>query len=83
VLCQEGWNCTKREWPSQQSNCIVLHLGRFADFFEARYGHERASKVLKRDVEAWVTRPSDDLALAPATVNSHLASLSKFLSPYR
>ena len=66
--------------PDQVTRSIVLHLGRFADFFEARYGHERISTVLKRDVEAWITLLSDDLALAPATVNSHLASLSKFCS---
>jgi len=40
----------------------------------------RISTVLKRDVEAWITLLSDDLALSPATVNSHLASLSKFCS---
>jgi site-specific recombinase XerD len=66
--------------PDQVTRSIVLHLGRFADFFEARYGHERISTVLKRDVEAWIALLSDDLALAPATVNSHLASLSKFCS---
>ena len=64
----------------QVTRSIVLHLGRFADFFEERYRHERISTVLKRDVEAWITLLSDDLALAPATVNSHLASLSKFCS---
>lgn len=66
--------------PDQVTRSIVLHLGRFADFFEASYGHERISTVLKRDVEAWVALLSDDLALAPATVNSHLASLSRFCS---
>ena len=66
--------------PDQVTRSIVLHLGRFADFFEARYGHERISTVLKRDIEAWIALLSDDLALAPATVNSHLASLSKFCS---
>jgi integrase len=66
--------------PDQVTRSIVLHLGRFADFFEARYGHERISTVLKRDVEAWITLLSDGMALAPATVNSHLASLSKFCS---
>jgi len=66
--------------PDQVIRSVVLHLGRFADFFEARYGHERISTVLKRDVEAWITLLSDSMALAPATVNSHLASLSKFCS---
>ena len=66
--------------PDQVTRSIVLHLGRFADFFEARYGHERISTVLKRDVEAWIILLSDGMALAPATVNSHLASLSKFCS---
>jgi integrase len=66
--------------PDQVTRSVVLHPGRFADFFETRYGHERISTVLKRDVEAWIALLSDDLALAPATVNSHLASLSKFCS---
>jgi integrase len=66
--------------PDQVIRSTVLHLGRFADFFEERYGHERISTVLKRDVEAWIALLSDHLALAPATVNSHLASLSKFCS---
>src|SRR5689334_16204485 len=66
--------------PEQVTRSIVLHLGRFADFFEARYGHERISTVLKRDVEGWLALLAGNLALAPATVNSHLASLSKFCS---
>lgn len=66
--------------PELVTRSVVLHVGRFANFFEARYGHERISTVLKRDVEAWIALLSDDLALAPATVNSHLASLSKFCS---
>jgi integrase len=54
--------------PDQVTRSIVLHLGRFADFFEARYTHERISTVLKRDVEAWIILLSDDLALSPAQV---------------
>lgn len=66
--------------PDQVTRSTILHLGRFTDFFEERYGHEHISTVLKHDVEAWITLLSDDLVLAPATANSHLASLSKFCS---
>lgn len=52
----------------QVTRSIVLHLGRFADFFEARYGHERISTVLKHDVEAWIALLSDGMALAPASL---------------
>ncbi|GCE32157.1 hypothetical protein KDA_76410 [Dictyobacter alpinus] len=66
---------------------IALHLDRFADFFLRRYGHLRISTVLKRDVLEWMKRLRDEeteagehTALAPATVNNHLASLSGFTS---
>ncbi len=66
---------------------IELHLSRFADFFYERYGHERLSLCLKRDVSAWIDAleaeeqdAQDPPAFAPATVNSHLASLSSFTS---
>ncbi len=50
--------------PDQVTRSIVLHLGRFADFFEARYGQERISTILKRDVEGWIS-------LLPTTLRSH------------
>jgi len=56
---------------------IALHLQRFSSFFRGAYGHERIRNVLKRDVVAWQRALSDN-ALAPATVNNHLASLSAF-----
>lgn len=56
---------------------IALHLRRFQQFFEARYGQERISSCLKRDVVAWQqTLEAQDLAAA--TINNHLASLSAF-----
>lgn len=66
---------------------IELHLERFTDFFVRRYGHTRISTVLKRDVLEWMkqlraeeTEVGEHAALAPATVNNHLASLSGFTS---
>ena len=66
---------------------IELHLRRFAEFFQDRYGHERLSLCLQRDVLLWMKRlaeegegADDHPALAPATINNHLASLSGFTS---
>ncbi len=56
---------------------IVLHLNRFVGFFLERYGHDRMSTCLRRDVLAWQQQLVTD-GLAPATVNNHLASLSAF-----
>ncbi len=55
----------------------ALHLGRFVEFFEKAYGHDRISTVVHRDVQSW-QRSLVDSGLAPATVNNHLASLSAF-----
>jgi len=55
----------------------ALHLGRFVEFFEEAYGHDRVSAVVRRDVQAW-QRSLVDRGLAPSTVNNHLASLSAF-----
>ncbi len=57
---------------------IGLHLGRFCVWFVAAYGHDRISAVGTRDVAAWQRELA--VGLAPATVNSHLASLSGFVS---
>jgi integrase len=54
---------------------IALHLDRFVGFFVERYGYDRLTACLKRDVVAW-QRALLDQGLAPATVNNHLASLS-------
>ena len=65
----------------------ALHLGRFVEFFEQGYGHDRLSTVVRRDVQGW-QRSLMDLGLAPSTVNNHVASLSAFttwveiLAPY-
>jgi len=66
---------------------IVLHLERFRQFFVARYGHDRLSTCLQRDVRMWQTHlsativePRTGRTMAAATVNNHLASLSGFTS---
>ncbi len=56
---------------------IALHLDRFIPFFSERYGHDRISTLLKRDVLAW-QRALKAQGFAPATTNNHLASLSGF-----
>jgi site-specific recombinase XerD len=56
---------------------IHLHLQRFQQFFEQRYGQERISSCVKRDVLAW-QQSLETRGLAPATINNHLASLSAF-----
>lgn len=56
---------------------IQLHLQRFQQFFEQRYGQERISSWVKRDVLAW-QQSLEAQGLAPATINNHLASLSGF-----
>jgi integrase len=55
----------------------ALHLGRFVEFFEEAYGHERVSSVVRRDVQAWQQSLADG-GLAPSTVNNHLSSLSAY-----
>lgn len=58
---------------------ITRHLTRFSRFFSERYGHDHISTCLKRDVVAWQNSLEEDLAMAPATVNNHVASLSGFM----
>src|SRR5438132_813425 len=41
------------------SDKIALHLQRFASFYAERYGHDRISACLKRDVVAWQTHLKD------------------------
>ena len=62
---------------------IALHLARFRDHFHAAHGHDRLSAVVKREVVTWrdhlaAAPAAGGLGLAPATVNTHLASLSGF-----
>ena len=56
---------------------ITLHLTRFQEFFEQRYGQELISSCVKRDVVAWQQSLLNQ-GLASATINHHLASLSSF-----
>lgn len=56
---------------------VVLHLDRFQAFFAQAHGHDHISTCVRRDVLAWQTA-LQTAGLAPATVNSHLASLSAF-----
>ncbi len=56
---------------------VALHLDRFQQFFIQRYGHERVSLWVRRDVLAWQTA-LQQTGFAPATVNNHLATLSAF-----
>lgn len=55
---------------------ITLHLTRFHTFYFERYGHDTLSLCLKGDIVTWLTYLSEDLVMAPATVNNHLASVS-------
>lgn len=58
---------------------IALHLECFIVFFTDRYGHDRISACLKRDVLTWRDKLQED-DFAPASINNHLASLSGFTS---
>lgn len=62
---------------AEVSRKIELHLHRFQTFFEARYGQERISSCVKRDVAAW-QQYLESHQFAASTINSHLASLSAF-----
>ena len=68
---------------------ITRHLDRFADWFTAGLGHDRVSAVTTREVAAWRDhlaaegnrgRDGTATAMAPATVNNHLAHLSALFS---
>jgi site-specific recombinase XerD len=59
------------------SRKMKLHLHRFQQFFEERYGQERISSCVKRDVTAW-QQALATRGFAPATINNHIASLSAF-----
>jgi len=69
--------------PKRGADKIALHVARFRDHFHAAHGHDRLSAVVQREVIAWRThlstgRDAGGLGLTPATVNTHLASLSGF-----
>jgi integrase len=69
---------------------IARHLDRFQTWFHAGFGHDRISAVTPREVAGWrehlaatVVRQFRDgrtQAMAPATVNNHLAHLSAFFT---
>jgi site-specific recombinase XerD len=69
---------------------ITRHLASFHAFLAAGLGHDRVSAVTPREVAAWrehlaatVVRTLADgraQAMAPATVNNHLAHLSAFFT---
>ena len=68
---------------------ITRHLNRFADWLTAGLGHNRVSAVTPREIAAWrdhlaaegsVARDGTATAMAPATVNNHLAHLSALFS---
>ena len=48
---------------------ITLHLARFATFFRQRYGHDRLSACVRRDVVAWQSALREQ-GLAPATITT-------------
>ncbi|KRE24926.1 tyrosine-type recombinase/integrase [Paenibacillus sp. Soil522] len=63
---------------------IELQLSRFIDFFRDRYGYEKVTAVVKRDVTAWLEQlyhppEKGGRGYAPATVNNHQAALSRFM----
>lgn len=64
---------------------IARHVGRFHTWFVEGFGHDRISAVTPREVTAWrdhlaaagqTDRDGIAAAMAPATVNNHLAHLS-------
>lgn len=60
---------------------VVLLLGRFEEFFRQRYRQGRLSICRQVDVEAWLTEDLEERrAFSPATINSHLPTLSRFCS---
>jgi site-specific recombinase XerD len=68
---------------------ITRHLDSFTAWFTTGYGHDRVSAVTPREVAAWrdhlaaegtVSRDGTTAAMAPATVNNHLAHLSALFS---
>jgi integrase len=68
---------------------IARHLDRFTAWFTSGYGHDRVSAVTPREVAAWrdhlaaegsMARDGAAAAMAPATVNNHLAHLSALFS---
>ena len=68
---------------------IDRHLERFAGWLTTGLGHDRVSAVTPREVTAWrdhlaaegtIGRDGTAAAMAPATVNNHLAHLSALFS---
>src|SRR6266702_543151 len=68
---------------------ISRHLGRFTGWLVTGLGHDQVSAVTPREVAAWrdhlaaegtIGRDGTAAAMAPATVNNHLAHLSALFS---
>jgi site-specific recombinase XerD len=68
---------------------ITRHLERSTAWFRTGYGHDRVSAVTPRELTAWrdhlaaggnTGRDGTATAMAPATVNNHLAHLSALFS---
>jgi integrase len=88
TLTQDSWRAWQTRYQTESLDGVrapeivrklMLEVGRFIDFYSARYGHDRPALCVKRDVVAWL----DSLTAAgyaPATVNHHLASLSGFVN---
>lgn len=57
---------------------IALHLERFIDFYRGRYGHDRISRLVKRDVADWQKHLLEEKGFARSTVNNYMTSLSGF-----
>jgi integrase/recombinase XerC len=61
---------------------VKRQLLRFIEFMLKRYGHEKVTTVIKRDVEAWIDFLYDKkngMAFAAAHVNNHLWTLSPYM----
>lgn len=59
---------------------VELHLNRFLQFFEEKFGTDRLSAVTQREVKLWQADLYDKgEGFMPSTVNGHLASLSGFM----
>lgn len=59
-------------------------VSRFIDFFQDRYGHDRVSVVVKKDVVAWLDHLYADPAkggsgFAASNVNTHQSALNQFM----
>ncbi|WP_375533223.1 tyrosine-type recombinase/integrase [Paenibacillus terreus] len=64
---------------------VRRQLLRFIQFFEERYGHDKVTALVKRDVVAWLDQlylPEDEggSGYAASTVNNHQSTLSGYIT---